>query len=184
MIYDHWNIISLKNSTSVTSFCRLTKAKYNVQYSATADWPTLGKKLKKDALKVKKALPSLSSDDVKKLVKRGLPGDEASKGMETNIDNDVLIILDANLYPELAREGLAREIVNLVQRLRKAGLVPTDDVKMEYRVLSDPDDVAMAEVFNSQANSIEKALRRPVDKHIVTEIEGKIPDVEEEGFSF
>ena len=94
----------------------------------------------------------------------------------------MLIILDANLYPELAGEGLAREIVNRVQRLRKkAGLVPTDDMKMEYRVLSDPDDIGIAEVFNSQANSIEKALRRPVDKHVVAEIEGKIPDVEEEG---
>ncbi|ODH47857.1 isoleucine-tRNA ligase [Paracoccidioides brasiliensis] len=175
--------------------------KYNVQYSVTADWPVLGKKLKKDAQKVKKALPSLSSSDVKQFVadkkmvvdgielvdgdlviKRGLKEDGSSKDFETNTDDDVLIILDAVLYPELAEEGLAREIVNRVQRLRKkAGLVPTDDVGMEYRVLSDPDNIGIEHVFQTQSKAIEKALRRPIDQHIVTEVEGKAPDGEEEG---
>ncbi|PGH37108.1 isoleucine-tRNA ligase [[Emmonsia] crescens] len=175
--------------------------KYNVQYSVTADWPTLGKKLKKDAQKVKKVLPSLSSNDVKRFVadkkmvvddielvdgdlviKRGLKDDSSSKDLETNTDDDVLIILDAVLYPELAEEGLAREIVNRVQRLRKkAGLVPTDDVGMEYRVLSDPDNIGIEHVFQTQSKAIEKALRRPIDQHIVTEVEGKAPEGEEEG---
>ena len=161
------------------------EVKYNVQYKATADWPTLGKKLKKDVQKVKKELPSLSSDDVKRyvaekkilvagielvegdlVVKRGLKEDAtASKGMETNTDEDVLTILDANLYPELAHEGLAREIINRIQRLRKkAGLVPTDDVKMEYAVVSDPDDIDIEGAFDSQSSAIEKAVRRPLDK--------------------
>ncbi|KAL1960866.1 hypothetical protein VTO42DRAFT_5849 [Malbranchea cinnamomea] len=173
---------------------------YNVQYSVSADWPTLGKKLKKDAQKVKKALPSLSSNDVKKfvaegkilvdgielvegdlVVKKGLKEDQHSKDVETNSDNDVLIILDATIYPELAHEGLAREIVNRVQKLRKkAGLVPTDDVKMEYRVLTDPDNIGLAEVFETQSQAIEKALRRPVDKHVVTEAGGEIPNGEED----
>lgn len=172
------------------------EAKYNVQYSLTADWPTLGKKLKKDAQKVKKALPSLTSDEVRKfveeksmtvdgikldeedlLVKRGLKDDETSKHLETNTDDDVLIILDAALYPELAQEGLAREVINRVQRLRKkAGLVPTDDVKMEYKVRSDPDKIGIEEVFTCYGKAIEKALRRPIDKHVVTEFEGKIPN--------
>ncbi|KAL2372634.1 Isoleucine--tRNA ligase, cytoplasmic [Blastomyces gilchristii] len=175
--------------------------KYNVQYSVTADWPTLGKKLKKDAQKVKKALPSLSSNDVKRFVtdkkivvdgielvegdlviKRGLKDDASSKDFETNTDDDVLIILDAVLYPELAEEGLAREIVNRVQRLRKkAGLVPTDDVGMEYRVISDPDNIGIEHVFQTQSKAIEKALRRPIDQHIVTEVEGKAPEGEEGG---
>ncbi|OJD16650.1 isoleucine-tRNA ligase [Emergomyces pasteurianus Ep9510] len=175
--------------------------KYNVQYSVTADWPTLGKKLKKDAQKVKKALPLLSSNDVKRFVadgkiivdgielvhgdlviKRGLKDDASSSDFETNTDDDVLLILDAILYPELAEEGLAREIVNRVQRLRKkAGLVPTDDVGMEYRVISDPDNIGIEHVFQTQAKAIEKALRRPIDQHIVTEVEGKTPEGEEEG---
>lgn len=176
------------------------ESKYDVQYSVSADWPSLGKKLKKEAQKVKKALPSLTSDDVKRfvaekrifvdgielseedlVVKRGLREDEKAKDLETNTDNDVLTILDAALYPELADEGIAREIVNRVQRLRKkAGLVPTDDVKMEYRVQSDPGHVGLEKVFETQANAIQKALRRPLDKHVATEIEGKIPNGIEE----
>ena len=172
------------------------EAKYNVQYSVTADWPTLGKKLKKDAQKVKKDLPSLTSDDVRKfvtekkitvggialteedlIVKRGLKEDESSKNMEPNTDNDVLTILDAELYAELAHEGVGREIINRVQRLRKkAGLVPTDDVKMEYHVKSDPDKIGLAEAFDTQGKAIEKALRRPMDKHIITKDGGEIPN--------
>ncbi|GJD01943.1 isoleucyl-tRNA synthetase [Colletotrichum higginsianum] len=177
------------------------EAKYNVQYSVTADWPVLGKKLKKDMARVKKALPTLSSDAVKEysekkeilvdgikleegdlVVRRGLKEDESSKNLETNSDNDVLTILDAELYVELAHEGLAREIINRVQRLRKkAQLQPTDDIKMEYKVISDPDNIGLEEVFVSQTKAIEKALRRPVDKHDVTKLEGEISTKQQKG---
>jgi len=177
------------------------EAKYNVQYSVSADWPVLGKKLKKDVQKVKKALPGLSSEQVHEfvlrksmlvdgiileegdlVVKRGLKDDESSKNLETNTDDDVLTILDAEIYPDLADEGLAREIINRVQRLRKkAGLQPTDDVKMEYKVLSDPDKIGLEKAFTQQSKVIEKALRRPVDHHVVTEMDGKIPDEAEQG---
>jgi isoleucyl-tRNA synthetase len=176
------------------------EAKYNVQYSVNADWPVLGKKLKKDVQKVKKALPGLTSDEVHQyvlqktidvagikleegdlVVKRGLKDDEASQFLETNTDQEVLTILDVQLYAELADEGLAREIINRVQRLRKkAGLQPTDDVKMEYKVLSDPKEIGLANAFTTQATTIEKALRRPIDHHIVTHVEGIIPDKPEE----
>ena len=174
--------------------------KYNVEYSVTADWPTLGKKLKKDGQKVKKALPGLSSEDVRRfvqekrmtvegielleedlIVKRGLKEDDSSKTFETNTDDDVLTILDAAIYPDLAREGLAREVINRVQQLRKrAKLVPTDDVKMEYKVLSDPEKIGIEEVFETHSKMFEKALRRPLDKHVVTIVEDKIPKDESE----
>lgn len=171
--------------------------KYNVQYSVNVDWATLGRKLKKDAIKVRNALPNVSSEDIKHfltsgkltvenidltkedlVIKRGLKDDEASKNLETNTDDDILTILDTVLYAGLAEEGLAREIINRTQRLRKkAGLVPTDDVKMEYRVMADPEEVGIAKVFETQTSVIEKALRRPIDKHVVTEVEGKMSDI-------
>lgn len=177
------------------------EAKYNVQYSVSADWPVLGKKLKKDVQKVKKALPGLTSEEVHQfvlqksivvdgikledgdlVVKRGLKDDDSSKNLETNTDDDVLIILDAEIYPELADEGVAREIINRVQRLRKkAGLQPTDDVRMEYKVISDPDNIGLEKAFTEHSKTIEKALRRPIDHHVVTEVDGKIPDEEEKG---
>ncbi|PWY66423.1 isoleucyl-tRNA synthetase,cytoplasmic [Aspergillus heteromorphus CBS 117.55] len=169
------------------------EVKYNVQYSVNADWPTLGKKLKKEVQKVKKALPSLTSDDVKRfvadkkmlvdgielvegdlVVKRGLKEDPASENMEPNTDSDLLTILDANLYPELAEQGLGREIINRLQRLRKkAGLIPTDDVKMEYVVLSDPDNIGLGQAFETQSKAIEKVVRRPLEQYVL--VDGKLP---------
>ncbi|MCJ1246652.1 isoleucine--tRNA ligase [Trapelia coarctata] len=170
--------------------------KFNVNYRVDADWPSLGKKLKKDAQKIRKALPSLKSDEVRRfvqekritvegielleedlIVKRGLKEDESSKTFETNTDNDVLTILDAVIYPDLAKEGLAREVINRVQQLRKrAKLVPTDDVKMEYKVLTDPERIGIEEVFQTHGKAFEKALRRPLDKHVVTVSGGEIPE--------
>ncbi|KAJ9132593.1 Isoleucine--tRNA ligase, cytoplasmic [Pleurostoma richardsiae] len=176
------------------------EAAHNVQYSVTADWPVLGKKLKKDMAKVKKALPSVTSDQVQDYVRTGkivvdgielVEGDlvvkravagNASTQNEVNSDNDVLTILDTAIYPELAHEGLAREIINRVQRLRKkAGLQPTDDIKMEYKVLSDPENIGLNEVFHTQAQALEKALRRPMDKHDVTQVDGEIPEQKQSG---
>jgi len=115
------------------------------------------------------------------VVKRGLKEDESSKTLETNTDDDVLTILDTEIYPELARDGLAREIINRVQQLRKrAKLVPTDDVKMEYQVLSDPENSGIQEVFQTHQKAFEKALRRPLDKHTVTEVGGEIPESKKE----
>ncbi|KAL6715172.1 isoleucine--tRNA ligase [Lecanora helva] len=173
---------------------------YNVQYSVDADWPTLGKKLKKDAQKVKKALPSLTSDEVRTfmhtgqidvegirlakedlVVKRGLKQDESSKHLETNSDNEVLTILDTQMHQSLLHEGIARAIVNRVQVLRKkAKLVATDDVKMEYRVLSDPKSIGLSEVFESYGETFEKALRRPIDKHVVTQVGGETTNATKE----
>lgn len=177
------------------------EAKYNVQYSVTADWPVLGKKLKKDMARVKKGLPALTSEQVQGyvrdghvsvdgirleegdlVVRRGVKEDEASKNFETNTDSEVLTILDTEIHPELAQEGLGREIINRVQRLRKkAGLVPTDDIRMEYRVLTDPEAVGLSDAFKSQTAAFEKALRRPLDEGVVEgAAEGLIAEEEQE----
>ena len=175
------------------------EARWNVQYSVSADWPTLGKKLKKDAQRVKKALPGLSSAAVQAfqregrmvvdgiqleegdlIVKRGLAEAEETKHLEANTDNDVLTILDAQIYPGLHEEGIAREIINRVQRFRKkAGLVPTDDVKMEYTVLSDPEEIGLENVFEGQRGMLERALRRPLDNGVGTKVGGEVDKTED-----
>ncbi|KAK8143196.1 isoleucine--tRNA ligase [Beauveria asiatica] len=163
------------------------EGKYGVQYSVTADWPVLGKKLKKDMARVKKALPSLTSeqcqgyvrdkeilvDGIKLeegdlVVRRGVKEDETSKTWETNTDSDVLTLLDVHVYEGLAQEGLAREVINRVQKLRKkAGLQQTDDVRMEYRMLSDPESIGLEDVLVTQSAAFEKVLRRPLEKQVV-----------------
>ncbi|CAN3356590.1 hypothetical protein DICA1_C15346 [Diutina catenulata] len=135
------------------------ESKYNVEYTAVADWPVLGKKLKGDAKKVKAALPQLSSDAVKEFassgkievagiplvredlqVQRGLSADKAADGQEARAspEDKVLVIFDTKMYPELQQEGMAREILNRVQKLRKkAGCVATDDIQVEYELCKD-----------------------------------------------
>lgn len=113
-------------------------------------------KFKKDAAKIRKALPALTADQIHAFlesgkvtveghellaedlrVNRGLKQDPATANYEPAIDGQVMVLLDSFAYPELAQEGLMREVLNRVQRLRKrAGLVPTDDVKLAYTVLA------------------------------------------------
>ncbi|KAK9463263.1 tRNA synthetases class I-domain-containing protein [Lipomyces oligophaga] len=168
--------------------------KYGVVYQCQADWPTLGKKLKKDIVKVKSALPQLSSDEVKAYVDsgkinvngidlvagdlqviRGLSANSMSSGHETNTDNDVLIILDMTIYPELRTEGLAREIINRVQRLRKkVGLNATDDIRVQYNLLEDG-GVGLDKVFVEHETFLAKALRRPMEKFTADEaVQGEV----------
>lgn len=156
------------------------EAKYGVQYTAVADWPVLGKKLNKDVKKVKAALPHVSSDDVKKFsetgtitvdgielvsedlrVQRGLPEKEVASGYEARSEKDVLIILDINSYPELQSEGLARELINRIQRLRKkASLNATDDVLVQYRLVKDT--ISFEKILLQNEDLVLKCTKRPV----------------------
>lgn len=153
--------------------------KYGVKYFAVADWPVLGKKLKKDAKKVKDALPKVTSEEVKEFAKtgkltvdgidlvledlqvqKGLP-ELADAGCVTRSDREVLIILDVNSYPELQSEGLAREVLNRIQRLRKkAGLQATDDVAVQYNVIKDT--MKFEKVLEDNAALIVKTTKRPL----------------------
>ncbi|KAH8765316.1 isoleucyl-tRNA synthetase,cytoplasmic [Diaporthe sp. PMI_573] len=177
-IKDELSIITLTLSSD--------ESRYGVQYSCTANWATIGKKFRKDAKKVANALTALSSADVKRLIdtksiaiggtvvsaedvviKRGvatdLPGPE---NIEIGIDGDTLTILDKTIYPDLVDQRLGREIVNRVQKLRKkAGLHPTDDVRVEYAVLSDPDGIGLENAFSSQAGNMQKVLRHRLEAY-------------------
>lgn len=158
------------------------EAKYGVEYTVVADWPILGKKLKGDAKKVKAALPSVTSKEVQEFavsgkitvdgidlvtedlqVQRGLPAETTAHGQEARAQQDVLIILDVNSYPELANEGLAREIINRIQRLRKkAGLNTTDDVKVEYQLVKDTID--FKSVVRDNEELLLKSTKTPLEE--------------------
>ena len=131
------------------------ESKYGVEYAVQADVKNLGMKFKKDAAKIKAQLPKLSTEQIHAFldsgkmtveghelsaedlrVQRGLKKSKETENLEVAVEGDVMVLLDAFAYPELAQEGLAREVLNRVQRLRKrAGLVPTDDIRLAYSVL-------------------------------------------------
>ncbi|KAK0461235.1 tRNA synthetases class I-domain-containing protein [Desarmillaria tabescens] len=124
-----------------------------VRYRAVADWPVLGRKLRKDLGRVKNALPDVSSGAVKEYLTTGtllvdgielVTGDltvqrylelpsSAQGQYGTHTDNDVVVRLDIQVHADLQGEWLAREFTNRVQKLRKkAGLQATDDVDIFY----------------------------------------------------
>ena len=130
------------------------EAASGIRYRAVADWAVLGKKLRKDLVKVKTGLADVPSDDIKEYVKTGkltvggielVEGDlqvqryiELPTGHETqyatHTDNDVVVRLDIKAYPELTSEWLVREMTNRVQKLRKkGGLQATEDVEVYYK---------------------------------------------------
>ncbi|KAK7923171.1 isoleucyl-tRNA synthetase-cytoplasmic [Apiospora marii] len=180
--------------------------RYGVQYSCTANWSTFGKKYRKDAKKIAQALVTLSSADVKRLietntvvidgievaaedvvVKRDVASDSSgSKNTEIGVDGNTLIILDKTIYPELGDQRLGREIINRVQKLRKkAGLHPTDDVRVQYAVMSDPDSIGIESAFLTQASNMEKVLRHQLERYDGDSMEepGKNADNEVPGAS-
>lgn len=165
------------------------EVKYGVEYKAVADWPILGKKLKGDAKKVKAALPNLTTDEIKAFVEsgkvtvagielvagelnilKGLPESKNGDGQEFRAEGDVLIILDTKLYPELQTEGLARELVNRIQRLRKkCGLEQTDEVEVQYSIVKD--DINFADIVSKHADVLSKCSKKPIVPYAETKAE-------------
>jgi len=165
--------------------------KYGVHYSALPDVKNLGMKFKKNAAPIKKALPQLSNADVKKFlqtktitvegcelteddlkVSREIPKTKETQHLEVAAEDDLLVVLDTTLYPELVPLALGREMLNRVQRLRKAAkLQPTDDVKMTYRVVKG-DRADLDSVFESQRAVFAKAVQGGIAEETDEQING------------
>ncbi|KAL1435963.1 hypothetical protein MTO96_010725 [Rhipicephalus appendiculatus] len=91
----------------------------------------------------------------------GAHAEELSKQYEAHAEGDVLILLDISPDQSMVDEGLAREVINRVQKLRKkAHLVPTDEVAVHLTV--SPADHPMAAVIKSHHSLIEGTLKVPL----------------------
>lgn len=177
-IKDELSIMSLVLSSD--------EARYGVEYSCMADWGTFGKKFRKGAKQLSDAVAKLPSAEVRSLihdrsividgveisvgdvvVKREVASKtEGSENQATKVDGDMFMILDKTLHSDLKDQYLGREIINRIQQLKKkAGLVPTDDIQVEYTVLDDSGDVGIGSAFETQATAIEKVLRRKVERY-------------------
>jgi isoleucyl-tRNA synthetase len=152
--------------------------------------------------KVKAGLPNLTSDAVKAYVKSGtvdvagitlVAGDLAVQRFveipedgtaATNTDNDVVVVLDIRIHPELEGEALAREMINRVQKLRKkAGLQAVDEVGAFYK-FADGEGADIVKAIGEQAEMIQKSIRglpvnveqRPKGAAVLIEEEQDIAD--------
>ncbi|ROW15203.1 hypothetical protein VPNG_03056 [Cytospora leucostoma] len=159
---------------------------FNILLEARVDWPTLGKKLKKDVQVVRKALPSLTQYQLrqylqdKRMVIEGIQLEENDLNIvrvlgarslgrsiqedgpkwEASFSEDVIVILDVAPHPEMLGDGLARDIINRFQRMRKAaGLNPTEEVRIQYAIIANPESVDLDGVVASRRPVFETSLR-------------------------
>ena len=160
---------------------------FNILLEAKVDWPTLGKKLKKDVKVVRDALPQLSQEELRRYLQEkkitvggielgendltivrvlgnnGSSTNERSKWGSAFVD-DMIVLVDATICPELTEEGLARDIISRMQKLRKkAGLTPTDDILMQYSVLNNPEEVDVETLISSREPLFVQSLRGPLE---------------------
>lgn len=135
--------------------------------------------MKKDVEVVRAALPRLSQEELRaylaaKITVGGIELGEndltfvrvLGKG-RANADEskwepaftDMIVLLDRTIYPELTEEGLARDLISRVQKLRKkAGLSPTDDVPMQYSVVDNPDGIDVTALVSSREQLFQQSL--------------------------
>lgn len=110
--------------------------------------------------------------------------------MENHATREVLVLLDCRLYPDMLSEGLQREMVNRVQRLRKKlGLQPTDSVNMFYKLLHDVENqlqrVLEPPVVQDDGFLVRVLKRRllPLDSQSTDELQSKFLGKEEQEVS-
>ncbi|KAL0435307.1 UNVERIFIED_CONTAM: Isoleucine--tRNA ligase, cytoplasmic [Sesamum radiatum] len=146
---------------------------------AQPDFSVLGKRLGKSMGVVAKAVKAMSTEDILAFEKAGEitiashvlklsdikitrefkpPSNVKAEDMDAKGDGDVLVVLDLRRDESLYEAGVAREIVNRIQKLRKkAALEPTDLVEVFIKSL-DEDKANLQEILESQELYIRDAL--------------------------
>jgi len=122
-----------------------------VTYSARPNLKLLGPKYGKRLGDIKREVSALASEDLAGVLGGGSVASAAVEGLSydaqtllvdrnsregvvVETEGGVTVALDLTLTPELVREGLAREVVNRVQNLRKdSGLELDDRIELELR---------------------------------------------------
>ena len=118
-----------------------------IKLYAKPNFRVLGKKVGKRMGEFGKAIQALSADDLNTFEEKGsveILGEklvsediqifrEAKEGTQALSNRFISIDIDCNLDEELIHEGLAREVVNRIQRLRKdSGFNVEDRIVVEY----------------------------------------------------
>ncbi|XP_066285525.1 isoleucine--tRNA ligase, cytoplasmic-like isoform X2 [Branchiostoma lanceolatum] len=156
------------------------KQKYCVKLVAEPDHRVLGARLKQAYKSVQKAIRELTDQQLQEFQEKGeidveghtLSRDDlklvykfdAKSGMslfeyEAHSDNQALVLLDVTPDQSMLDEGVAREVINRIQKLRKkASLVPTDDITVYYDVSPASDN--LARVIQTHHGYIQDTLKK------------------------
>uniref|UniRef100_A0A665UDC1 Isoleucine--tRNA ligase, cytoplasmic n=1 Tax=Echeneis naucrates TaxID=173247 RepID=A0A665UDC1_ECHNA len=129
------------------------KDKYGIRLRAEPDHMVLGKRLKGAFKAVTTSIKELKSEQLETFQKTGsiiVDGHElheedlrlmytfnqnsdSAAQYEAHSDAQVLVLLDVTPDQSMVDEGVAREVINRIQKLRKKGhLVPSDEISVYY----------------------------------------------------
>ncbi len=127
-----------------------------VQKSVKPNFKLLGPKVGKLMGKIAPIIASFGDEQIQNLERTGferisLEGQEfkialddveirkdAKQGLAVYSDSDLTIAMDLNLTDELIDEGLARELINRIQNMRKeSGLAVTDRIELYFENIPD-----------------------------------------------
>ncbi|KAK3103923.1 hypothetical protein FSP39_022930 [Pinctada imbricata] len=139
------------------------KSKFGAHLVAEPDFKALGAKLKGDLKKVMAEIKTLTDSqledfqnkgeitvcghtlgetDLKLRYKFDSTSDTTPNCYEAHSDKEVLVLMDVTPDQSMLDEGVAREVINRVQKLRKkAHLVPTDSITVYYEASSNLDRI-------------------------------------------
>lgn len=151
------------------------QATHGVKYTLQPEHKTLGQKYKKEYPKMRTKLANLTDSEIIDFVATGqltLDGiclgsdeitisrylDTKTATKEASFDRDVVVLLDCTLDDDLMCEGVCREIVNRVQRLRKKGKLEQTDV-ISYFYTIQQDDSELSKAFE-RSDLLVKALKQ------------------------
>ncbi len=156
-VHDVAHIIQAETNIKEVEF--LTDDNF-LQKTIKPNFKVLGKRLGKQMKAAAAAIGGMSADDIAELESTGsfalrLDGQSVAitpaevdiltediPGWKVASDGELTVALDVNVTPDLAREGLARELVSRIQNLRKdSGLEVTDRIDV---LLQATDDVRAA----------------------------------------
>ncbi|EEF32620.1 isoleucine--tRNA ligase, cytoplasmic [Ricinus communis] len=105
---------------------------------------------------------NLKLADIKVVREFKRPDGLTEKEIDAAGDGDVLVIMDLRPDESLYEAGVAREVVNRIQKLRKkVALEPTDVVDVYFESLDD-DKSKLGRVLNSQEQYIKDAIGSPL----------------------
>uniref|UniRef100_A0A8C4M7N6 isoleucine--tRNA ligase n=1 Tax=Equus asinus asinus TaxID=83772 RepID=A0A8C4M7N6_EQUAS len=162
------------------------KSKYGIRLRAEPDHMVLGKRLKGAFKVVMTAIKQLSSEELEQFQQRGtivVEGhelheedirlmctfDQAASGtaqFEAHSDAQALVLLDVTPDQSMVDEGMAREVINRIQKLRKkCNLVPTDEITVYYKAKSEGE--YLNNVIESHTEFIFATIKAPLKPYPV-----------------
>ncbi|KAM6214637.1 isoleucine--tRNA ligase, cytoplasmic [Rhynchocyon petersi] len=162
------------------------KKKYGIRLRAEPDHMVLGKRLKGAFKAVMTSIKQLSDEELEWFQNTGtvvveghqlhredirlmytfdqVLGETAQ--FEAHADAQALVLLDVTPDQSMLDEGMAREVINRIQKLRKkCSLIPTDEIAVYYKVKSE--DRYLSNVIENHTDFIFATIKAPLKPYPV-----------------